>query len=150
LEYPKHNTTSGKSASRRRGSPVCAIGLGDRPKLGYGIPPEVVSLILSIREERRNGAVQTSLYLQRHYHAYVSPTTILKIFHRNHVCRIALEKYRHGPKPIDPPLQVPGRSVQLDVKFAPRVGRSFKNQKDLARKLKRWEAHDNEDRPISH
>jgi Integrase core domain len=80
-------------------------------------------LILRIREERRYGAVRTSLYLQRHYHAYVSPTTILKIFHRHHVGRISMKKYRPGPKPADAPLQVPGRSVQLDVKFVPRVGR---------------------------
>jgi transposase InsO family protein len=83
-----------------------------------------VSLILRIREERRYGAVRVSLYLQRHYHAYVSPTTILKIFHRHHVGPISQKKYRPGPKPPDAPLQVPGRSVQLDVKFVPRVGRA--------------------------
>ena len=38
--------------------------------------------------------------------------------------RISLKKYRPGPKPADAPLQVPGRSVQLDVKFVPRVGRA--------------------------
>jgi transposase InsO family protein len=54
----------------------------------------------------------------------VSPTAILKIFHRHHVGRISLKKYRPGPKPTDAPLQVPGRSVQLDVKFVPRVGRA--------------------------
>jgi transposase InsO family protein len=90
----------------------------------YRIPPEIVSLILRIREERRYGAVRTSLYLQRHYHAYVSPTTILKLFHRHHVGPISQKKYRPGPKPADAPLQVPGRSVQLDVKFVPRVGRA--------------------------
>ncbi len=90
----------------------------------YRIPPEIVSLILRIREERRYGAVRTSLYLQRHYHAYVSPTTILKLFHRHHVGPISMKKYRPGPKPADAPLQVPGRSVQLDVKFVPRIGRA--------------------------
>lgn len=60
----------------------------------FRIPPEIVSLILRIREERRYGAVRVSLYLQRHYHTYVSPTTILKIFHRQHVGRISLKKYR--------------------------------------------------------
>ena len=103
-------------------------GLRDQPRrphhIRYRIPPEIVSLILRIREERRYGAVRTSLYLQRHYHAYVSPTTILKIFHRHHVGRVSLKKYRPGPKPADAPLQVPGRSVQLDVKFVPRVGRA--------------------------
>jgi transposase-like protein len=58
-------------------------GLRDLPrrphKIRFRIPPEIVSLILRIREERRYGAVRVSLYLQRHYHAYVSPTTILKI-----------------------------------------------------------------------
>jgi transposase InsO family protein len=83
-----------------------------------------VALILRIREERRYSAVRASLYLQRHYHAYVSPTTIWKIFHRHHVGPIAQKKYRPGPKPPDAPLQVPGRSVQLDVKFVPRVGRA--------------------------
>jgi transposase InsO family protein len=83
-----------------------------------------VSLILRIREERRYRAVRVSLYLQRHYHAYVSATTILKIFPRHHVGRVSLKKYRAGPKPADAPLQVPGRSVQLDVKFVPRVGRA--------------------------
>ena len=90
----------------------------------FRIPPEIVSLILRIREERRYGAVRVSLYLQRHYHAYVSPTTILKIFHRHRVGPVSLKKYRPGPKPPDAPLQVPGRSVQLDVKFVPRVGRA--------------------------
>ena len=64
-------------------------GLRDLPrrphKIRFPIPPEIVSLILRIRQERRYGAVRVSLYLQRHYHAYVSPTTILKIFHRHHV-----------------------------------------------------------------
>ena len=59
-------------------------GLRDLPrrphKIRFHIPPEIVSLILRIREERRYGAVRVSLYLQRHYHAYVSPTTIRKIF----------------------------------------------------------------------
>ena len=103
-------------------------GLRDLPrrphKIQFRIPPEIVSLILRIREERRYGAVRVSLYLQRHYQTYVSPTTILKIFHRHHVGRISLKKYRPGPKPADVPLQVPGRSVQLDVKFVPRVGRA--------------------------
>src|ERR1700691_55308 len=105
-----------------------AAGLRDltrRPhNIRFRIPPEIVSLILRIREERRYGAVRVSLYLQRHYHAYVSPTTILKIFHRHHVGRVSLKKYRPGPKPADAPLQGPGRSVQLDVKFVPRVGRA--------------------------
>ena len=103
-------------------------GLRDQPRrphnIRYRIPPEIVSLILRIREERRYGAVRVSLYLQRHYHAYVSPTTILKIFHRHHVGPVSQKKYRPGPKPPDAPLQVPGRSVQLDVKFVPRVGRA--------------------------
>jgi transposase InsO family protein len=103
-------------------------GLRDLPrrphKIRFRIPPEIVSLILRIREERRYGAVRVSLYLQRHYHAYVSPTTILKIFHRHHVGPVSRKKYRPGPKPPDAPLQVPGRSVQLDVKFVPRVGRA--------------------------
>jgi hypothetical protein len=29
-----------------------------------------------------------------------------------------------GPKPADAPLQVPGRSVQLDMEFVPRVGKA--------------------------
>jgi len=103
-------------------------GLRDQPRrphnIRFRIPPEIVSLILRIREERRYGAVRVSLYLQRHYHAYVSPTTILKIFHRHHVGPVSRKKYRPGPKPPDAPLQVPGRSVQLDVKFVPRVGRA--------------------------
>src|SRR5580700_5161459 len=103
-------------------------GLRDLPrrphKIRFPIPPEIVSLILRIRDERRYGAVRVSLYLQRHYHAYVSPTTILKIFHRHHVGPVSQKKYRPGPKPPDAPLQVPGRSVQLDVKFVPRVGRA--------------------------
>jgi len=90
----------------------------------YRIPPEIVSLVLRIREERRYGAVRTSLYLQRHYHAYVSPTTIHKLFHRYHVGQISKKKYHPGPKPDEAPLQIPGRSVQLDVKFVPRVGRA--------------------------
>ena len=50
-------------------------------------------------------------------HAYFSPTTILKIFHRLRVGSVSLKNYRPGPKPADAPLQVPGRSVQLGVKF---------------------------------
>jgi hypothetical protein len=90
----------------------------------YRIPLEIVALVLRIREERRYGAVRTSLYLQRHYHAYVSPTTILKLFHRHHVGQISKKKYRPGPKAADAPLPVPDRSVQLDVKFVPRIGRA--------------------------
>jgi hypothetical protein len=54
----------------------------------------------------------------------VSPTTIWKIFHRHHVGPVSQKKYRPGPKPPDAPLGVPGRSVQLDVKFVPRVGKA--------------------------
>jgi transposase len=103
-------------------------GLRDLPRrphnIRFRIPPEIVSLILRIREERRYGAVRVSLYLQRHYHADVSPATILKIFHRHRVGPVSLKKYRPGPKPPDAPLQVPGRSVQLDVKLVPGVGRT--------------------------
>ncbi|PYT63725.1 MAG: IS481 family transposase [Acidobacteria bacterium] len=103
-------------------------GLRDQSRrphhIRYRIPPEIVSLILRIREERRYGAIRTSLYLQRHYHAYVSPTTIFKIFRRHRVGHVSLKKYRPGPRPTDAPLQVPGRSVQLDVKFVPRIGRA--------------------------
>lgn len=66
-----------------------------------------------------------SVYLQRHYQVYVSPTTILKIFHRHHVGRVSLKRYRSGPKrQVEGPLPVPGQSVQVDVKFVPRVGRA--------------------------
>jgi hypothetical protein len=45
-------------------------GLRDLPRrphhIRFRIPPESVSLILSIREERRYGAVRVSLYLQQH------------------------------------------------------------------------------------
>ena len=51
---------------------------------------QIVSVILRIRKERRYGNVRVSLHLQRHYHAYVSPRTILKIFHRYHVGRISM------------------------------------------------------------
>jgi len=64
--------------------------------------------------------LRTSLYLRRRYHAYVSPTTIFKIFRRHHVGRVSLKKYGPGPKPADAPLAVPGHSVQLDVKFVSR------------------------------
>ncbi len=91
----------------------------------YRIPPEVIALILRIREERRYGAVRMSLYLQRHYQVYVSPTTIMKIFRRHHVGRVSLKRYRPGPKQqAEGPLPVPGHSVQVDVKFVPRVGRA--------------------------
>jgi len=110
--YEKHGVAGLRDMSRRPHN------------IRFRIPPEIVSLILRILEERRYGAVRVSLYLQRHYHAYVSPTTILKNFHRHHVGRISLKKYRPGPKPTNAPLQVPGRSVQLDVKFVPRVGRA--------------------------
>jgi transposase InsO family protein len=103
-------------------------GLRDQPRrphhIRFRIPQEIVSLILRIREERRYGAVRTSLYLQRKYHVYASPTTILKIFPRHRVGRVSLKKHWPGPKPEDAPLQVPGRSVRLDVKFVPRVGRA--------------------------
>ena len=52
------------------------------------------------------------------------PTTIHKLFHRHHVGPISQKKYRPGPKPDDAPLRVPGRSVQLDVKFVPRAARA--------------------------
>src|SRR6266851_4581990 len=60
--------------------------------------------------------------------------------------QVSKKKYRPGPKPADAPLQVPG-SVQLDVKFVPRIEKRFHNKKDLTRKLKRWEKEYNEDRP---
>ena len=103
-------------------------GLRDLPRrphhIKFHIPPEIVSLILRIREERRYGAVRVNLYLQRHYHAYGSPTTILKIFHRHHVGPVSQKKYRPGPKPPDAPLQVPGRSVQLDGEVRSPGGKS--------------------------
>ena len=104
-------------------------GLRDRSRrpamIRYRIPPEVIALILRIREERRYGAVRMSLYLQRHYQVYVSPTTILKIFRRHHVGRVSLKRYHPGPKrQAEGPLPVPGQSVQVDVKFVPRVGRA--------------------------
>ena len=75
-------------------------GLRDQPRrphhMGYRIPPEVVSVILRMREERRYGAVRTSLYLQRHYLAYVSPTTIFKIFRRHRVGRVSLKKFANS------------------------------------------------------
>jgi len=64
--------------------------------------------------------LRTSLYLRRRYHAYVSPTTIFKIFRRDHVGRVSLKKYRPGRKRADALLAVPSRSVQLDVKFVSR------------------------------
>jgi transposase-like protein len=71
-------------------------GLRDRSRrpsmIRYRIPPEVIALILRIREERRYRAVRMSLYLQRHYQVYVSPTTILKIFRRHHVSCLSLKK----------------------------------------------------------
>jgi hypothetical protein len=35
-----------------------------------------------------------------------------------------MKKCHPGPKPSYAPLQVPGHSVQLDVKFVPRIGRA--------------------------
>lgn len=104
-------------------------GLRDRsrrPKqIHYRVPPEVVALILRLREERRYGAVRMSLYLQRHYQVHVSRATILKIFRRHHVSRVSLKRYRPGPRrQTEGPLPVPGRSVQMDVKFVPRIGRA--------------------------
>ncbi len=102
-------------------------GLRDRSRrpsmIRCRIPSEVIALILRIREERRYGAVRMSLYLQRHNQVYVSPTTILKIFHRHHVGRVSLKRYRPGPKlQAEGPLPVPGQSAQIDVKFVPRAG----------------------------
>jgi transposase-like protein len=92
-------------------------GLRDQPRrphhIRYRIPQEIVSLILRIREERRYRAVRTSLYLQRNYQAYVSPTTILKIFHRHHVGRVSLKKYRPGPKPADEIFRMIQKSRQV-------------------------------------
>ena len=99
--YPERSNYIWKKRYEKNG----LAGLRDQPRrphnIRYRSPPEIVSLILRIREERRYGAVRVSLYLQRHYHAYVSPTTILKIFHRHHVGQISLKKYRPGPKPAD-------------------------------------------------
>ena len=67
----------------------------------------------------------------------ISPTIILKIFHRHHVGRTSLEKYRPGLNPADAPPRVPGRSVKLDVKFVPRVGRlvsAFINSRPLMKR----------------
>jgi transposase InsO family protein len=104
-------------------------GLRDRsrrPKrIRYRVPPEVIALILRLRQERRYGAARMSLYLQRHYQVSVSRVTILKIFRRHNVSRVSLKRYHPGPRTLtDGPLEVPGRSVQLDVKFLPRIGRA--------------------------
>lgn len=107
---------------KRMAQLVSGISHGDH-NMAYRFPPDILSLIPRICEERRYGTVRVSLYLQRHYHAYVSPTTILKIFHRHHIGRISPKKSRPDPKPADAPLQVPDRSVQLAVKSVPRAGR---------------------------
>jgi hypothetical protein len=94
--YEKHGVAGLRDMSRRP------------HHIRFHIPPETVSVILRVRMERRCGAVRVSLNLKPHYHAYVSPTTILKIFHRHHIGRISLKKYRPGPKPADKPLQCSG------------------------------------------
>lgn len=43
-------------------------------KIRFRIPPEIISLILRIRKERRYGAVRVSLYLQRHYQWFKKQT----------------------------------------------------------------------------
>jgi hypothetical protein len=103
-------------------------GLRDLPrrphKIRFRIPSEIVSLILRIREERRYGAVRISLYLQRHRHAYVSPTTILKIFHPD--LRIS---YRHIPQSCPEVNGKVARSHRTDShEFYP--GRHFKHKKE--------------------
>jgi hypothetical protein len=68
--------------------------------------------------------VRVSLYLQRHYQVYVSPDTILKIFNRHHVGRVSLKSYRPAPKPQAEVPPLPAQSVQVDVEFVPRLGRT--------------------------
>src|SRR5215467_13845616 len=112
-------------------------GLRDLPrrphKIRFHIPPEIVSLILRIREERRYGAVRASLYLQRHY----TPTWHLADLRISH---------RHIPPGCPEVNGKVERSHKTDSQEFYQ-GRHFKHKRDLARKLKRWETEYNEDRP---
>jgi hypothetical protein len=94
-------------------------GLRDKPRRPhhnrYRIPPEIVSLILRIREERRYGQPLSSTAVPR----LRLPDDHSEDIRRHRVGRVSLMKYRPGPKPADAPLPIPGRSVQLDVKFVP-------------------------------
>lgn len=93
-------------------------------KIRFHIPPEIVSLILRIREERRYGALRVSLYLQRHYHASVSPTTIWKNLSSSSRWPYLAKEVSSRPETTACTSAGSGPLVQLDVKFAPHLGRA--------------------------
>ncbi len=86
--------------------------------------PEVIALILRMREDRCYGAVGIGLYLQRHYPVYISPTTFPKILRRHHVGRASLKRSRPAPKRQTEGPPVPGSAIQVNAKFIPSLGRA--------------------------
>ncbi len=94
-------------------------GLVDRPRgprvNPFRTPPEIEELVLQVRQERHYGAAKLSLFLRRYYGVYVSQPTIYRIFREHKVPKIALKRYRPGPKRRRE-ITIPGKSVQVDVK----------------------------------
>ena len=81
----------------------------------FATPPDIVALILRIRQERQYGPRRICLYLRRFHQAYVSPNTIFKILKRNRMPCISKKRYRPGPLRRRE-FERPGQSVQVDVK----------------------------------
>jgi hypothetical protein len=81
-------------------------------------------LILQVRRQRQYGPLRISLFLQRYHQVYVSAPTIQRILKRHRVSRVSLKQYRPGPRRRRE-IQVPGQSVQVDVKHPKLGGRPF-------------------------
>jgi transposase InsO family protein len=90
----------------------------------YATPPTIVALILQVRRERQYGPLRISFFLQRYHQVYVSAPTIYRILKQHRVPRVSLKRYRPGPRRRRE-VQVPGQSVQVDVKHLKLQGRRF-------------------------
>jgi transposase InsO family protein len=145
--------------SKKRYEKNGLAGLRDLPRsphhIKFHIPPEIVSLILRIREERRYGAVRVSLYLQRHYVREHFAFAIQKIQTDNgssfgpqftwHLSDLRIS-HKHIPPGCPEVNGKVERSHKTDSEEFYQ-GRHFKQKRDLARKLKNWETEYNQDRP---
>src|SRR4029450_3751285 len=94
---------------------------GLRPRLPgprvspFRTPPHIEALVLRVRQERQYGIPRLRLFLRRYHAVSLSPPTIRRILREHRVPRVSQKRYRPGPK-RRPELQIPGQSVQVDVK----------------------------------
>jgi hypothetical protein len=83
----------------------------------FRIPPEIAPLIHRIQQERGYGAVRVVLHLQSLRITNDHPEDLSSSSRWPYF----MEDASSRPKAATAPLEVPGRSVQLDAKFVPRA-----------------------------